>query len=259
MIRARFVMLLALLSTSTTLSLTGCCKERMEKAKKEAEARQKQRVADIQAYYKDLAAVAAAAKPAGQLKAAKCDDAVIAARKKKHAYGGRLLTVDHEFLTLLTAAAPDEARKKDLAKWEWLRSQELQRLKHPDEIDASSEARWILDDIEKAKKLPFFGVVRTKRRAMPVVPEDTDDFTMGEYEGWIVVVDQETKKALCQVPFVAGSSKRIKYKEGTFSSEVERARAAAKEDFRENFEAATNRALEKISSHLRVKLGLFQL
>lgn len=261
MIRSRLarLSLIVLASTTAASSLSGCCKKQMEEAKKKSEAEQKQRIADIQAYYKELAAVAAAVKPVGQLKLAKCDDNLIAERKKKHAFGGRLLTVDHEYLALITAPTADKAALDKQKEWEWVRSQELQYFRHPDLIDGSGPARSLADDIEKTKKFPFFGVVRAEERSMPVVPEGTDDFIGGEYHGWIVVVDQETKKPLCQAPFKVRNSDEIKYKEGRFSSEVERARAAAKEDFRKNFEAGTNAALKKISSHLRVNLGLFQL
>lgn len=259
--RSRVLMLCALTFASPVMaaSLTGCCKKQLEEVKKKNEAEQKQRITDIKAYYKDLATVAAAVKPAGQLSLEKCDEAVIAS-KKKHSFGGRLLTVDHEFLSLLTGPTEDKAKRKELAAWEWVRSQEIQRMKHPDAIGGDSTvARFVMEDIEKAKKLPLLGVVRTEKRAMPIVPEGTDDFVGGVYQGWIVVVDQQTKKPLCQAPFKVRNSEEIKYKEGRFSSEVERARAAAKEDFRENFEAGTNAALKKISSHLRVNLGLFQL
>ena len=250
---------LVLASTLLTPLLSGCCKKQLEEAKKKSEAKQQQRIADIKAYYKDLSAVAAAVKPTGQLTLAKCDDALIASRNKTHAFGGRLLTVDHEFLSLVTGPAPNEEARKELSAWKWVRSQEISRLRHPDAISGSSEAIWILEDIERAKKKPFFGVVRTEKRAMPIVPEGTDDFVGGVYKGWIVVVDFASKKAICQAPFSVRNSDEIKYKEGRFSSEADRARAAAKEDFRENFEAGANAALKKVSGHLRVNLGLFQL
>lgn len=261
MVRSRLarLSLIVLGSAAAAGSLSGCCKKQLEEGKKKSEAEHKQRIADIGAYYKELAAVAAAVKPAGQLELAKCDDNLIAERKKKHSFGGRLLTVDHEFLALITAPSVDKEAHKKQEAWSWVRSQELQYFRHPDLIDGSGPARSLADDIEKAKKIPFFGVVRAEERSMPVVPEGTDDFIGGEYHGWIVVVDQETKKPLCQAPFKVRNSDEIKYKEGRFSSEAERARAAAKDDFRENFEAGTNAALKKISGHLRVNLGLFQL
>jgi len=65
----------------------------MAKAKKESEERQKQKVASIQAYYKELAAMAALVKEPGQLSEKKCDESVVAKRTKEHSFGGRLLTV----------------------------------------------------------------------------------------------------------------------------------------------------------------------
>jgi hypothetical protein len=231
----------------------------MAKAKKESEERQKQKVASIQAYYKELAAMAALVKEPGQLSEKKCDESVVAKRTKEHSFGGRLLTVDHEFVSLVTGPTFTKDQKEKLETWEWVRSQEIKRLRHPDDIDGSTVADWIAEDIDKAKKLPFIGFLRTVKRAMPIVPEKGDDFTGGIYDGWIVVVDQAAKQVVCQVAFTAENSDEIKYKEGRFSSESDRARAAAKDDLLKNFEQATNASLKKISNDLRVNLGLFQL
>lgn len=253
-------LLLAL--TLATSSLSGCCcpsEEQMAKMKEEREARLAAKKKDIRDYYDTLDKIRKALPKTSKLEEKACKAEAIQKAKKDAPLGDRLLTIDLETLDFLTAESFDPERKKELAAWEWIRSREVKNLRHLDDIEDETIAGFVTDDIEKARKQPLFGVVVAESRAMPVIPEGTDDFTRGHYDGWIVVVDAKKGKALCQAPFSATNSETIEYKKGRIMGDQYNAEEAARDDFLENFEEATNASLARVAKGLRVNLGMFQL
>jgi len=257
---ARAAVVGALILTPLLTALSGCCcpsEEEMAKMKEQQEAKLAAQKDEIKSYYKKLKKIKK--NIPDDLKQKKCSSKAIASAQKDAAFGGRLMTLDVESLDYLTASTFDEGRKRELEPWKWIRSREVAELRHVDDIPDATIAGFVLDDIEKAKKQPLFGVIVSERRSMPVVPEGTSDFTVGHYDGWIVVVAQKTGKPVCQVAFSATNSDTIAYKKGKLMGDQYNAEEATRDDFLENFEKSANGALDKIGKGLRVNLGLFQL
>jgi hypothetical protein len=237
---------ITLLVASISLQTTACCcGKTWEQAKKDAAKKSKKDKAEYENFAHGLAGLYKTFPDLTTMTEKKCADDVIKSRKKTDSTE-RLSTIELEFLHQFADKSIKEPHFKD--KWAFLRTGWAQGLSRPGKSYDNANR------MAKLKKYGYVGIVAGKVKKFPIAKGD-GDFTSGQFQGWLAIVDLETFQITCQVPVNAMSSDSVKYKtRGLFKTNPQQ---AVIDDFKDNVKDAAGDAVKKISSELRTSWTMF--
>jgi hypothetical protein len=148
--------------------------------------------------------------------------------------------------------------KTNYDEWAWLTHDDMQDF---DQFSDSSEYHILLSlahKIKRMKRKKMLAVIypdATKNNNMPIF-KDEENFVIGEFSGWVLLVNIDDSKIIGKYPVSTESSETIEYQTGGTGARSllnENPKVAVKEDFINNFKKAIEKA---IPEELDIKIAL---
>lgn len=245
--------------STLAFAVSGCCcpsEEEIEASRLKREAQREEHLATVEKYQKKLARLSKAVPAVDSLKEKACPDKKIAAKvEATPKFTGRLSRIDSAKLAWLSQKDPKGNRAR-IDQWNYLN----EGFSAIDDIAGIGDDNYRAEEAAKAvAKLeaePYIAVIVREAGELPVVNDD-DSFTGGYVEAWVVVMDNDKAKPLCQARFKARSSEVVEYREGKIVSDEYKFKEAVKDDFEDNTDDAAKGAMRKITKQLKVAWGIF--
>ncbi|MBD3362285.1 hypothetical protein GF362_01040 [Candidatus Dojkabacteria bacterium] len=181
-----------------------------------------------------------------------CDDSAI--KEKVNHERETVPYFEHTYYEYLSRFGSGSIMEDD--SLDWINSNSFSQMKELEEIDTMIESKVGLNSVEELNQDGHVVVFYPFEVYLPEITEDGDTYYIGSYDGALVVFDYEEAKPVCHTTFSVESSPTIKVSEGKLTSEDEK---TIMKDFKENFGKEVKKAIEEISSEIKLSKTIWTM